>query len=163
MVNRRLAFLFGRSENCMQTLKNKKFHLGIYVVIEKDQKILLVKKTRGPYKGMWDLPGGRIHHGETFFQTLQREVFEETGGILSKAVLFGNESCVVEYQEEEEIISLHHVALIYKATSFDDTSIRYTIHVEDVAECAWVEISEIHNRPISKMIQTVDSSLKLCM
>lgn len=62
-------------------VKNKEqiSHLGVYAVITNAKnQILLIKKSRGPYKGMLDLPGGGPEFHETFEQTLEREVMEET-------------------------------------------------------------------------------------
>lgn len=39
---------------------NKHTHLGVYGVLMKNNQILLIKKSRGPHKGKWDLPGGTI-------------------------------------------------------------------------------------------------------
>ena len=54
-------------------------HKGIYGYIEKDNKVLLIIKKRGPYAGMYDLPGGSPEGGETEIETLKREIKEETG------------------------------------------------------------------------------------
>ncbi|MGZ9583503.1 NUDIX domain-containing protein [Paenibacillus marinisediminis] len=54
-------------------------HLGIYGVLIRDGKILLIQKGRGPHKGKWDLPGGTVEFGEEPYQTLLREFEEETG------------------------------------------------------------------------------------
>ncbi len=133
----------------------QKFHLGIYAIIEKEQSILLVKKTRGPYKGMWDLPGGRPAHGETIFQTLQREIKEETGIKLIESTPYTNQAFTIEYKDGEEIISLHHTCLIYKATQFDASHFQKSIHEEDVAGCAWIQKSQLPNIPLSKVVSSV--------
>lgn len=53
-------------------------HLGVYGVIKKDNKILVIKKARGPYTGLYDLPGGTPEGDETPEETLAREIKEET-------------------------------------------------------------------------------------
>ena len=55
-------------------------HLGVYALIfsEDQSEILLIEKSRGPYKGLYDLPGGSLEPGENLEQTLVREVKEET-------------------------------------------------------------------------------------
>ena len=59
------------------------YHFGVYARIRDAGRILLVHKTRGPYAGLLDLPGGRPEAGETWAQTLERELHEELGLLLS--------------------------------------------------------------------------------
>ena len=87
-------------------MKIKKSHLGIYAIIEKGQSILLVKKSRGPYQGMWDLPGGRPAHGETIFQTIQREVKEETGIQLIDIAPYCNQAFLMEYNDGAAVTAI---------------------------------------------------------
>ena len=53
-------------------------HRGIYGIIRRDNQILVIRKARGPYTGLYDLPGGSPEAGETPEQTLVREIKEET-------------------------------------------------------------------------------------
>ena len=46
---------------------------GLY--FDSQGKVLLVQED----SGVWDLPGGRIEHGEAFHDTLRRECQEEMG------------------------------------------------------------------------------------
>jgi len=57
------------------------FQIGIKGLIRNEQgKILLLKiPAWGGSPGYWDLPGGRMDPGETFVQTLKRELKEEIG------------------------------------------------------------------------------------
>ena len=54
-------------------------YLGIYGVCLKENKVLCIKKARGPYKNRFDLPGGSQKTSEGFKETLVREFLEETG------------------------------------------------------------------------------------
>jgi 8-oxo-dGTP diphosphatase len=58
-------------------------------LLEQDGKILLVKYPEDDWlKGKWDLPGGRLHEGETAHVGVLREVKEEIGtDIITKEVL----------------------------------------------------------------------------
>ncbi|MBP5344358.1 MAG: NUDIX domain-containing protein [Alphaproteobacteria bacterium] len=53
-------------------------HKGVYGVIRKNNQILVIRKARGPYTGLYDLPGGSPEDNETPEQTLAREIKEET-------------------------------------------------------------------------------------
>lgn len=72
-------------------------HKGIYGYIENNNQVMLIIKKRGPYTGMYDLPGGSPEAGETEVETLKREIKEETGCDLAdfnnrreKIVIFEN-------------------------------------------------------------------------
>jgi 8-oxo-dGTP diphosphatase len=129
----------------------KKSHTGVYGLIEKNGRILLVKKSRGPYKSMWDLPGGRPCHGESIFETLSREIFEETGVRIFKTLPHRNEAFLVEYKDSEKLVSLHHICLIYNVLEFDDSGLKEDIVEEDVAGCAWMDKSKLDQLSLSKV------------
>lgn len=64
----------------------RNFHLAVNGLIIKGDKVLLHHRTDGDW---WDLPGGGIEKSETIFQTLKREVKEETGLIIKPIKLVG--------------------------------------------------------------------------
>lgn len=48
-------------------------------VIVREGRIVLIRRNKEPFKGMWALPGGFAEEGETAEQCCEREAFEETG------------------------------------------------------------------------------------
>lgn len=54
-------------------------HFGVYGICIREGRILCIRKTRGPYRGRFDLPGGTPEEGESLVETLRREMLEETG------------------------------------------------------------------------------------
>lgn len=52
---------------------------AVAIIIEKDGKIVLVKRKVAPRAGYWALPSGFIEYEESPKQTALREAFEETG------------------------------------------------------------------------------------
>jgi 8-oxo-dGTP diphosphatase len=48
-------------------------------VIIKDYLIVLIKRSKSPFKGYYALPGGFVEYGETVESALIREIAEETG------------------------------------------------------------------------------------
>lgn len=67
------------------------------------KKILFCKRTKNPYKGLYNLVGGKIETGEDGFEAAYRELSEETG-IASDQILLNhmmdftyyNQNCYVE-------------------------------------------------------------------
>ena len=81
----------------------KPLSVAIAAVI-KDNRILLIKRLRGDYVGMWALPGGKINKNEHLREAAIREIKEESGldtsfnkflGIISEHLIENNE--VVEH------------------------------------------------------------------
>lgn len=63
-----------------QPIEPIKTTLIAYILLEKDGKILLSKRTsRSRLGGKWSLPAGHIEKGETPIQTASREAREELG------------------------------------------------------------------------------------
>lgn len=52
---------------------------AVGVLIERDGKLLLVRRERAPFKGYWDIPGGFLEEDEHPRTGAIREAREETG------------------------------------------------------------------------------------
>jgi len=62
-------------------------------IIEKNGKILLIKRNHEPFNRLWGLPGGHIDKGENAEKAVIREVKEETNlDFKPKFFLFGEEN-----------------------------------------------------------------------
>ena len=102
--------------------------MTISVVFDKDRKnILMCLRSKDPYKGLYNLNGGKIEPGEDDLESAYRELFEETG--VSKDdiklihfmdvnyLISGNELLVyvgklnktVELKEEKNKLSWHSI------------------------------------------------------
>ena len=59
-------------------MAQQKFIEACSAAIFKDNKVLLILRSKGQYEGSWSLPGGHIESHETNEQAAVREVREET-------------------------------------------------------------------------------------
>ena len=101
-------------------------YLGVYGVCLKDNRVLSIKKTTGPYKNRYDLPGGIQKHKEGFTETLVREYLEETGYLVNS---YNN--CRV-YDVEIETYQLKEIQTFLGNEK------------NDSADIYWMDISELN-------------------
>lgn len=53
------------------------------VLVEQDNRVLLVRRANDPERGLWTLPAGFVDAGEDPAQTAVRECLEETGLVIA--------------------------------------------------------------------------------
>jgi 8-oxo-dGTP diphosphatase len=120
------------------TLPGRRPVVGVGAVAVDDDRLLLVRRGRGPAQGTWSIPGGRVESGETLIEAVVRELLEETGleGVCGQ--LLG----VAELLEGPE----HFVILDFRVTVLDPEPARAA---SDAAEVAWVPLSDVAELPLA--------------
>lgn len=124
--------------------------VGVGAVIIYQNRVLLVKRAKLPYEGLWTIPGGKVNWGETLQQAAEREVLEETGVIVkAKNPIFAfdlinTESSDVGKAQVE--ISYHYIVIDLEAEYLSGEPRAES----DARDAAWFECSDIPN---NKLIQ----------
>ncbi len=94
----------------------KSIRVWVYALLKYKDKILVIKKGRGPFTWMYDLPGGKIEHWEWNIDSLKREISEEIwlqdNDFKIEAILSVEEDFirhVYEWEPKDE----HLIAIVY--------------------------------------------------
>lgn len=120
-------------------------HVGVYGIYIKNNAVLVIKKSRGPYKGMYDLPGGRMEQGETMEEGLKREFIEEVGcELTSQIFLSENEYTTPDYMGKP----FRHFGT-YFVVILSSENIKTVADGEDSLGAEYISISELDNVEIS--------------
>jgi ADP-ribose pyrophosphatase YjhB (NUDIX family) len=132
-----------------------KSHFGVYALIldRAGRAVLLIKKARGPYTGMLDLPGGSLEDGELLEEALAREIMEETGCRLTTCQQIGAESILFDYtdQETNAPIRLRHIGVLYKASTGNPP--RSEADGLDSNGTLWLPLSEIAGQNVTPLVR----------
>lgn len=126
-------------------------HFGVYAVIIKDDSILLIKKARGPYTGLYDLPGGSLEATELLEEALHREIIEETGCKAVAIKPFVSTSVRYAYTQEDGTESLlRHIGVLYQVEITGTP--RMDADGEDSNGCVWVPLDQLQQDRITPFV-----------
>ncbi len=124
-------------------------HVGAYGFIIRNDQIALIRKARGGYKGLLDIPGGGIEHNETPVEALKRELMEEAGVTVKHYELLCATSRTFQWQMEEDVIEdLHHIGILYKVDVLEDT-VREEADGLDSNGCQYYDIHQLSSSQIT--------------
>ena len=115
--------------------KNKKLPRLTVDSFVKDRRgrVLLVRRGRPPFRGMWALPGGFCEWGETTEACCARETLEETGVTVTVGKLLG------VYSDPDRDPRGHTVTVLYAARPVRGEA----KGSDDAAEARWFTRKEI--------------------
>jgi len=134
--------------------ENPKIHLGVYGLCMRDDKILVIKKSRGAYINLYDLPGGRLEFGESIEECLKREYNEEIGVGINIIKLIGVFEYQCDYLKRGIMTHLHHVG-VYYLVDIDSVDIRRGADGHDSLGASFVETKKLNKDNMSGIFQVV--------
>lgn len=122
-------------------------HIGVYGLIMYNDQILLIRKNRGPYTGLYDFPGGSLEFGEEVDEALRREIEEEVGGEIESKEYLSNETYVADWEHKGVAASTYHIGMYYTVSLKNPSQIKEEADGHDSDGALWLPIHEvtIHN------------------
>ena len=107
--------------------------VAVGAILVRDDRILLVRRGRGPAQGHWSVPGGRVEAGETLHEAVVRETFEET----ALEVVVDRFLGWVERIDE----GFHFVILDFAVAVLDP--VQPVVAGDDAAEARWIALADV--------------------
>ncbi len=121
----------------------KHTHIGAYGIVTNNNNIALIKKGRGGYTGLLDLPGGGIEHNENPNETLIREIMEEIGAKVTNYELIDVKANNITWKVKNNLYEdLHHIGIIYKVTILNNQISEEPDGIDSLG-AAWYDIYKI--------------------
>ena len=103
-------------------------------VIERDNKILMVREAQKKCYGQWNIPAGHVDEPEKITDAAIREVYEETG---CKVKLTGVLPICYSEEDGQTMVHIRFTAdILEEDIKFDP---------EEILEVKWIDIEEIKN------------------
>ena len=125
--------------------------LSVAVIIVGPKGILLIKRDKPPYKGLWNIISGVVHLGETQEEAVIREVREETG-ITGEVIRLIDSGDVITFDDDQKV-EFHYVANVYLFRALTDVD-QGKIKEYDIK---WFQPDSI---PVDEMVESVANALK---
>lgn len=123
-----------------------RYHMafGVYGIIYRQNKLLVIKKTSGPYINRFDLPGGSQDFGERLEDTLVREIKEETNLIVKDFQQLGVVNFLYPWSYEDTNMN-NHIATFYEIDSFEGETFEKVDQFfgQDSAGSKWLLLEEL--------------------
>lgn len=109
------------------------------IVLQRDSKVLTIKRKKDPFKGQLALPGGFVNEGETVEEAIKREALEETSFEVEPIDILGVYSDP-KRDPRKHIMTVVFVGIIVGGSGKAG---------DDAASIEWIELGEVEKHQIA--------------
>lgn len=117
--------------------------VGVGVVVQKDDAVLLIQRGQDPGRGMWSLPGGMVELGEHLPDAAAREVREECGVEIQVSEVI--EAFDLILRDDAGRVKYHYVIVDFAGRYLDGEARA----ASDVMDARWARVSELGSYPLN--------------
>lgn len=109
------------------------------VILQRDSKILMIRRKRDPFRGELALPGGFVNEGETAEDAMRREAMEETSLEVEPIDILG------VYSDPKRDLRKHILTVVFVGIIVGGSAKAGY----DAASIEWVELNDLGGRKIA--------------
>jgi len=109
------------------------------VILQRDSKVLMVRRKKDPFKGQLALPGGFVNEGETVEDAMKREAMEETSLEVEPIDILG------VYSDPKRDLRKHIMSVVFVGIVVGGSDKAG----DDAESIEWVDLADIEKKQIA--------------
>lgn len=134
-------------------------HIGVGVMLIRDNHLLLVKRKYNPDAGYWSIPGGHLDLGEKVEEAAVREAEEETG-FKTKVIGLAGIINKIMYDKQGKI-EYHYVLINYFVEQIEGPPYQAPVAADDALEAKFVPFNELNSYILTESLIELLKRLKI--
>ena len=134
-------------------------HVGVGVLLVRDNHLLLVKRKYNPDAGYWSIPGGHLDLGEKVELAAVREAFEETGFKVKVSRLAGIIDKIM--YDNEGKIEYHYVLINYFVEQIEGDKNQPPKADNDALDAKFVPFNQLKTYKLTESLIELLKQLKI--
>lgn len=134
-------------------------HVGVGILLIRDDKLLLVKRKFNPDAGFWSIPGGHLELGERTTHAAEREGFEETGFKVKVVKLAGIIDKIM--YDKKGKVEYHYILINYFVEQIEGDPTQAPIPDSDALEAKFVPFEQLKSYKLTESLIELLEKLKI--
>ena len=134
-------------------------HIGVGILLIRDNHLLLVKRKYNPDAGYWSIPGGHLDLGERVEVAAEREAYEETGFKVKISKLAGIIDKIMHDDKGE--IEYHYVLINYFVEQIEGDSDQPPKAADDALDAKFVPFKKLKDYKLTESLIELLKQLKI--
>jgi len=134
-------------------------HIGVGVMMVRDNHLLLIKRKYNPDAGYWSIPGGHLDLGERVEHATVREAHEETGFKTKITKLAGIINKIM--YDDDGKIEYHYVLINYFVEQIEGDPNQPPKAADDALDAKFVPFNELKNYKLTESLVELLKRLKI--